>query len=160
MEHTISGLAKNQPGVLAQIASFFGKHGINIKSLAVGETENEKVSRLTIVVEAKEEMLRNIVEQLNKLDEIIKLDDLTRNEFIDRELILVKLVAREETMPKVMQLVEIFRANVVGVGMNTLTIEMSGDHEKINGILRLLKKYGIKALARTGKLAMKRDDNA
>lgn len=158
MEHTISGLAKNKPGVLAKIADFFGTKGINIKSLAAGETADGNVSRLTIVVNADDRTLTDIVKHLNKLDEIIELDDLTREEFIDRELILVKVAINEETMPKVMQLVEIFRANVVGVGKKTLTIEMSGDHEKINGVLRLFKHYGIKSLARTGKIAVKRAD--
>ena len=158
-EHTISGLVNNAPGVLLQITGIFTKEKINIKSLAVGETEDPKVSRMTIVVLDDESKIRLAENEIRKIKEVIAIDDLTRKDFIDRELTLVKIKSDKENMPQIMQIVEIFRANIVGFGKTTITVEMTGDEEKINGIIKLLMPFGIKSLVRTGKIALKRGDD-
>lgn len=157
-EHTISGLAKNVPGVLFKVAEVFTKEGINIKSLSAGETEDSNVSRIIIVVYDDEHKIKLAEERIGKLEGIISIDDLTRKEMIDRELVLIKVSSPKETISQIMQIVEIFRANVVGVGNTTITIEMTGDEEKINGFIKLLIPFGIKSIARTGKIALKRSD--
>jgi len=158
-EHTISGLVNNAPGVLLQITGIFTKEKINIKSLAVGETEDPKVSRMTIVVLDDESKIKLAENEIRKIKEVIAIDDLTRKDFIDRELTLIKIKSDKENMPQIMQIVEIFRANIVGFGKTTITVEMTGDEEKINGIINLLMPFGIKSLVRTGKIALKRGDD-
>lgn len=157
-EHTISGLFKNVPGVLFKIAKVFAQEEINIKSLAAGETEDSNVSRLIIVVYDEEHKIRLAEDKIRKIKEAIAIDDLTRKEFVDRELVLVKVGCSKENISQIMQIAEIFRANVVGVGKTTMTLEMTGDEEKINGLIKLLIPFGIKSLARTGKIALKRGD--
>ncbi|MFH1824862.1 MAG: acetolactate synthase small subunit [Candidatus Firestonebacteria bacterium] len=157
-EHTISGLVSNQSGVLCKIAGVFAKKKVNIKSLSAGETENSGVSRIIIVVYDEEGKIRLAEKEVKKLKEVIILDDLTRKEFINRELVLIKVKFSKDNISQIMQISEIFRSNVVGVGNTTITIEMSGDAEKIDGFVKLLIPFGIKSIARTGKIALKRGD--
>ena len=157
-EHTISGLVRNTPGGLFKIAEVFAKERINIKSLAVGGTEDDELTRMTIVVYDEEAKIQLAEEKIKKLKEVELFDDLTREGFIDRELLLIKVSTDNETTSQIMQIVEIFRANVVGVGNTTMTIEVAGEEEKINGLIKLLKPFGIKSIARTGKIALKRSD--
>lgn len=160
MKHTISGLVENRPGVLWIIADAFKKYNVNIKSIAVGETADGEISRMTVTVEGHDKEVRLITERLRKLKEIIEIDDLARKEFVDRELALVKVSNEGETISKIMQLSEIFRATVVGIGKKTITLEITGNEEKVDGFIRMLHSYGIKELARTGKIALKRGDKS
>jgi acetolactate synthase-1/3 small subunit len=157
-EHTISGLVNNQAGVLCKIAGIFAKKNVNIKSLSVAETEDSKISRMIIVVYDEDEKIKLAEKEAKKLKEVIRLDDLTKKEFVNRELVLVKVKFSKENISQIMQIVEIFRANIVGVGNTTITIEMSGDVEKINSFIKLLVQFKIKSIARTGKIALKRGD--
>lgn len=157
-EHTISGLVKNQPGVLFKIAKVFGEANINIKSLVVGETEDESLSRMTIVVKAPENLIKKVEDKLQHIMYVKKIDDLSAGEFLARELVLIKVASGKTDSLKIMQIAEIFHAEVVGVGKETLTLEMTGDEEKTKGFIQLLKPFGIKSLARTGRIAIKRND--
>jgi len=157
MQQVISALVENKSGVLSRIAALFAARGFNISSLAVGETEDSSISRMTIVVEGEERVLEQVVKQLRRLIEVIKVTDLTGKNFIDRELVLVKVKVGESTRSKVIELVDIFRAKIVDVGQDTLTIEITGIENKLKGFLDLMKTFGIKELARTGKIALNRE---
>lgn len=156
MKHTISVLVENRFGVLARIAGLFSSRGFNIDSLAVGETEDPTVSRMTIVVEGDEKILEQVVKQLNKLIDTIKVIDLTREDFIDRELILVKVHAPASTRSEILQIVDIFEARIIDVKPTTVTVEVTGNQHKIKSILGLLKGYGIREMVRTGRIAISR----
>lgn len=156
--HIISVTVENRFGVLARIAGLFSARGFNIDSLCVGETEDPTISRMTIVVRGDEKVLEQIYKQLNKLIDVIKVQDLTGEEFIERELLLVKVSASNLThRQEVMQLVSIFRAKIVDVGKKTLTIELVGGSAKTRAMLDLLKGFGIKEVIRTGKIAISRE---
>jgi len=156
--HIISVTVENRFGVLARIAGLFSARGFNIDSLCVGETEDPTISRMTIVVRGDEKVLEQIYKQLNKLIDVIKVQDLTGEEFIERELFLVKVSASNLThRQEVMQLVSIFRAKIVDVGKKTLTIELVGGSAKTRAMLDLLKGFGIKEVIRTGKIAISRE---
>lgn len=157
MRQIISVLVENKSGVLSRIAALFAARGFNISSLAVGETEDPSISRMTIVVEGDERILEQVVKQLRRLIEVIKVTDLTDKNFIDRELILVKVKVGESTRSKVIELVDIFRAKIVDVGQDALTIEITGIENKLRGFLDLMNNFGIKELARTGKIALNRE---
>ncbi len=156
MRHTISVLVENKFGVLARISGLFSARGYNIDSLAVGATEDPKVSRMTIVVGGDESVLEQVTKQLNKLPEIIKVKDFLNVDYIERDLILVKIKASKNIRPEIMQMASIFRAKVVDVGQDTLTIEMTGDEDKIRAFIELIKPYNIQELARTGSIALER----
>jgi acetolactate synthase-1/3 small subunit len=156
MKHTISVLVENKFGVLARVAGLFSSRGFNIDSLAVGETEDPTVSRMTIVVDGDEDTLEQVTKQLNKLIDTIKVIDLTGEDFIDRELILVKVHAPQSTRSDILQIVDIFEAKIIDVKPTTVTIEVTGNEHKIKGILALLKGHGIKEMVRTGKIAISR----
>ena len=156
--HIISLTVENRFGVLSRIAGLFSARGYNIDSLSVGETDDPSVSRMTIVVKGDEKILEQIYKQLNKLIDVIKVQDLTGGDFIERELALIKVsTANFNEKQEVMQLVEIFRAKIVDVGKKTLTIEAVGSGMKINALLDLIKPFGIKELIRTGKIAISRE---
>lgn len=156
--HIISVTVENRFGVLARIAGLFSARGYNIDSLCVAETDDPTVSRMTIVVKGDEKILEQIYKQLNKLIDVIKVQDLTKEEHIERELALIKVNTPSfEERQEVMQLVSIFRAKIVDVGKKTLTIEISGNGSKINAFLELLKTFGIKEIIRTGKIAITRE---
>jgi acetolactate synthase-1/3 small subunit len=157
LRHTISLLVENKFGVLARIAGLFSCRGYNIESLTVGETEDPTVSRMTIVVDALDErVLEQIIKQLNKLIDVIKVSDLTEEERVERELALIKLNATSSTRSDIIQLVDIFRAKIVDVSQSTITVEITGDKEKVDGFLRIVRPYGIKEIARTGIVSVVR----
>ncbi|GAV22462.1 acetolactate synthase small subunit [Carboxydothermus pertinax] len=156
MRHTLAVLVENNPGVLARVAGLFSRRGYNIDSLAVGRTENPDISRMTIVVEGDDRVLEQVVKQLRKLVDVIKVQDITSEQYVSRELLLLKVNADSETRGEIMQIVEIFRARIVDIGPKSLTIEATGDEEKIEAIENALRPFGIKELVRTGKIALLR----
>jgi acetolactate synthase-1/3 small subunit len=154
-KHTIALLVENQPGVLARIAGLFSAKGYNILSLSVGETLDPEISRMTIVTEGHPLIIEQIVKQLRKLIDVIKVLDLTATEedYVERELVLVKVSARGEARAEAMRIAQIFRGNIVDVSPETFTIELTGDEKKINAAINLLKECGIREIIRTGKVA-------
>ena len=155
-KHTISVLVENHFGVLARVAGLFSARGFNIDSLAVGETHDPTVSRMTIVATGDERILEQIIKQLSKLIDVITVEDLSKDEMIDRELVLVKVNADASTRNDVMQIVNTFRAKVVDVNPQSITIEVTGGESKIDAMLELLGPIGILETARTGLIALGR----
>jgi acetolactate synthase-1/3 small subunit len=156
MRHTLSVLVQNKPGVLARTAGLFSRRGYNIESLTVGVTENENISRMTIVVAGDDTVVEQVTKQLNKLIEVIKVSDLTKESYVDRELVLIKVTADSSNRGEIMQLVDVFRARIVDVAAKSLIIEVTGDAEKITALIDTLKQFGIKEIVRTGTLALGR----
>jgi acetolactate synthase-1/3 small subunit len=156
MKHTISVLVDNKPGVLARIAGLFSGRGYNIDSLSVGETQDPSVSRMTIVSKGDDSIIEQITKQLNKLIDVIKVQDFEGKEFVDRELLLLKVSCSTQNRSEIMQIVDIFRAKIVDVNHNMLIIEITGPDKKVNAFIDLMKPFGIKEIARTGKVAMAR----
>jgi len=156
MRHTISILVENEFGVLSRVSGLFSGRGFNIESLSVAETMDPSVSRMTIVTTGNDQIVEQILKQLNKLISVIKVVDLTGVETVDRELVLVKVNAESETKAEVLRLVDIFRAKIVDVAPRCYTIEMTGDGEKVNALLQLLRPIGIKEIVRTGRVAIAR----
>jgi len=159
MKHTISIIVENKPGVLARVAGLFARRGFNIESLAVGTTEVESVSRMTVVASGDDSVLEQITKQLYKLIDVIKVFDIPGEQAIERELALIKVACTKENRPEIMQIVDIFRGRIIDVSEGAVTIEMTGDEAKVEGIEKLLKKFGIKELVRTGKIALQRGVN-
>jgi len=155
--HTISILVQNKFGAFNRIAGMFAAKGYNIDSLTVGPTEDETVSRMTIVARGDDQIIEQITKQLNKLIDIVKVIDLTFESFVDRELVLVKVHSTTETRPEIMQIAEIFRAKVVDISPRTLTLEATGSQQKVDAIIKMLKPFAIKEMARTGRVALKRE---
>ncbi|MDO8733969.1 MAG: acetolactate synthase small subunit [Elusimicrobiota bacterium] len=156
MKHTISVLVENKPGVLTRISTLFAARGYNIDSLAVGETDDPTVSRMTIVVAGDEAILEQVKKQLNKLIDVIKVSDFLNVAHVERDLILLKVRADKSVRAEILQIVDIFRAKIVDVSANTVIIEMTGDEDKIQALINMLKPFGIKEMARTGIIAMAR----
>ena len=156
MKHTLSVLVENKPGVLTRVAGLFARRGFNIDSLAVGPTENESISRMTIVVDAESAPLEQVRKQVHKLINVIKIHDLDPAEMVDRELCLLKVHAPPASRAEIAAVAEIFRAKVVDVGKTVMTVEMTGTADKIDAMKDLLRPYGIKEMARTGKVALSR----
>ncbi len=156
MKHTVSVLVQNKPGVLARTAGLFSRRGYNIESLTVGVTENEAVSRMTIVVTGDDTVVEQVTKQLNKLIEVIKVSDLTKESYVNRELVLIKVTADSSSRAEIMQIVNIFRARIVDVAPKSLIIEVTGDEGKLDALIGMLKQFGIKELVRTGTLALGR----
>lgn len=152
----LSVLVENKPGVLSRVTGLISRRGFNIESLSVGPTEDPKMSRLTAVVNADELAYEQITKQLHKLVSVYKINDLTDDEAINRELVLIKVAAPPERRNEVIEIANIFRAKIVDVGRTSLTIEVTGDESKLKGIENLLKAYGIKEIIRTGMVAMSR----
>ena len=159
MKRTLSALCKNEPGVLAQMALECGKYAVNILSLAAGETENPEVSRIVLCVDGDESVIDEVGRYLAGLDVIIQLDDLSREGFVDRELVMIKVVMDAENTAQLMQIFEVFRATVIGMGQETITVEMAGDLERVDGLIQMLKPYGIKSMCRSGMIALRRGDD-
>ncbi len=155
--HTISILVQNKFGAFNRIAGLFAAKGYNIDSLSVGPTEDEGVSRMTIVARGDDQIIEQITKQLNKLIDIVKVIDLTFESFVDRELVLVKVHSTNDTRPEIMQIAEIFRAKVVDISPKTLTLEATGSQQKVDAIIKMLKPFAIKEMARTGRVALKRE---
>lgn len=156
MKHTLAILVENKPGVLTRVAGLFSRRGFNIESLAVGVTENQDISRMTIVVTGDDKVLEQVEKQLNKLIDVIRVSDIPSEDSVNRELALIKVGVDSGTRPEVMQIVDIFRAKIVDVGIKSVIIEVTGDESKINAIEQLLRQYGIREMVRTGKIAMNR----
>lgn len=156
MKHTLAVLVENQPGVLSHVAGLFARRGYNIESLAVGETEDSSVSRITLVVEGDERVIEQVSKQLNKQVEVIKVNDITNDEIVVRQLLLLKVAADPNTRQEIMQIVEIFRCRIVDIGKRSLIVEATGDEEKIHAIIKSLRPFGIQELVRTGNVAMVR----
>lgn len=156
MKHTLAVLVENQPGVLSHVAGLFSRRGYNIESLVVGETEDKTVSRITLVVDGDEKVIEQVSKQLNKQVEVIKVNDITNEETVERQLLLLKVHAEPETRQEIMQIVEIFRCRIVDIGRRSLIIEATGDEEKILAIIKSLHAFGVQELVRTGKVAMVR----
>lgn len=156
MKHTISVLVENHFGVLAHVAGLFSARGFNIDSLAVGETDDPTVSRMTIVAHGDDRVIEQITKQLNKLIDVIKVQDLTKEEGISRALVLIKVSANASNRAEVLQIVNTFRAKVLDVSPRNLTIEVTGTEEKIDAMLELLRPFGIREVVRTGTIAIAR----
>lgn len=156
VRHTLAVLVENRPGVLARVAGLFSRRGFNIESITVGRTEDPAVSRMTIVAAADEATLEQITKQLHKLIDVIKISDITMDDSVDRELALVKVSAEPANRTEILQVVEIFRGSVVDVSHRGMIIEVTGDTEKIDAFVELIRPYGIKEMVRTGKIAMVR----
>jgi len=156
MRHTISVVVQNRFGVLTRIAGLFSGRGFNIDTLNVGPTQNDKISRMTIVVVGNDQVLEQVVKQLKKLVDVLEVHDFKDGDVIDRELILIKVKANSSTRPEVMQICDIFRAKIVDVQSSSLAIEVTGDESKIDKFLTLMKPFGILELSRTGRIALPR----
>ena len=158
-QHTISVLVENKFGVLARIAGLFSARGFNINSLAVGETHDPSVSRITIVVGGDEKTLEQVEKQLNKLIDVIKVQNYAQTPHIERDLALIKLSVDKHNRAELLQIVEIFRCKVVDIAEGSIIIEATGDEEKIQAIVGVLKPYGILEMSRTGILTLARGNN-
>lgn len=156
MQHTIAVLVTNRFGVLSRISGLFSGRGFNIESLNVAETNDPKISRMTIVTRGDDKKVEQVTKQLNKLIDIIKVVDLTEESFLDREMVLVKMNAEPSVREEILRIVEIFRAKVVDVSPSTYTIEITGDEGKLKGILEMLRPLGIKEIVRSGRIALAR----
>ena len=156
MQHTLSVLVENRPGVLTRVTSLFARRGFNIDSLAVGVTEDPTLSRITIVCSAADIPLEQITKQLHKLINVIKIQDLDPRESVERELVLFKVNAPAERRHEVIEIANVFRTKIIDVGKNSVTIEATGAPDKISAMEDLFRAYGIKELARTGKIALAR----
>ncbi len=157
MKHTISVLVDNKPGVLARVAGLFSGRGFNIESLTVAETMDPTVSRMTIVTRGDDHIIEQIVKQLNKLINVIKVVDFSQKDFVEREMALIKVQADKDNRAEILRIVDIFRGKIVDVSPTSYTIEITGTEDKIQAILTLLKPMGIKDLVKTGKVAIFRD---
>ncbi len=157
--HIISVLVLNKPGVLQRISGLFTRRWYNISSITVGSTDSPEISRMTIVVKGDDKILEQVVKQLNKLIEVIKVTDLDEEECVERELCLIKIFApTESTKSQIIQYTNIFRGNIVDLSHNSLTVQITGDKNKIDAYIKLIKPLGIKEMSRTGLTAIMRGD--
>jgi acetolactate synthase-1/3 small subunit len=154
--HTLSVLVENKPSVLARVAGLFSRRGFNIDSLAVGPTEHPEISRMTVVVNVEDLPLEQVTKQLNKLVNVIKIVELDPSTSVQRELLLVKVKADVQTRGNVLEAVELFRAKVVDVSTDSLTIEATGSRDKLEAMLRVLEPFGIRELVQSGVVAIGR----
>jgi acetolactate synthase-1/3 small subunit len=156
MRHTISVLVENKFGVLTRVAGLFSGRGYNIDTLNVGPTQDPKTSRMTIVTHGDEATLEQIVKQLNKLPDVIQVQDFHEGEYVDRELVLVKVAVDSKSRAEVMQITDIFRAKIVDVQPKTLAIEITGSESKVEKFVSLMDSFGVQEITRTGKIALPR----
>ncbi len=158
-KHILSILVDNEPGVLSRIAGLFSGRGFNIESLCVAVTTDPQISRITLVTAGEPPIIEQIEKQLNKLINVIKVHDLTGKKFVQRELALIKIVAKPENRAEILRIVDIFRCKVVDIGHEHYTVEVTGDEGKMQAILNIFKPIGIKEIARTGIIALFREPN-
>jgi acetolactate synthase-1/3 small subunit len=156
MKRTLSVFVENNPGVLSKVSGLFGRRGYNIESLVVSETEDRTISRMTIIVDGDDEILEQVKKQLNKLVDVIKVSDLTNEETVDRQLLLIRVNADNSTRTEIIQLMDIFRARIVDIGRKSLMIEATGDETKIDAIIKSLQPFGIQELVKTGTISVVR----
>jgi acetolactate synthase-1/3 small subunit len=154
MKHTIAVIVENTPGALTRVAGLFSRRSFNIDSLSVGATDNPDYSRMTISVHGDEETLEQVTKQLSKLINVIRVSKLDPAESVERELALIKVSTSKETRAEIMQIVSIFRARIIDASPRSMIIEVTGDESKVDAIVRMLRQFGIKELARTGKVSM------
>ncbi len=159
-KHTIAVLVENRFGVLSRVAGLFSARGYNIESLSVGETLDPTVSRMTLVVRGDEFVIEQVIKQLHKLIDVIKVNDLTHENHVERELALVRVNAESQHRAEILRTADIFRAKVVDVTPTTFTLEVTGDESKIDAIIELLRPMGIQEVVRTGKVAIARGSKA
>jgi acetolactate synthase I/III small subunit len=155
-KHTLSVLVEDKPGVLARVSGLFSRRGFNIESLAVGPTEHPEISRMTIVVAVDDLPLEQVTKQLNKLVDVIEIQDFREDEYVDRELVLMRVNTTPENRAEVMQICDIFRAKIIDVQPRNFSIEVTGNESKINKFIFLMNPFGIADLTRTGKVALAR----
>lgn len=153
-EHLISALVENRPGVLARISGMFAARGFNISSLAVGATTDPTIARMTIACIGDDRVIEQIIKQLRKLIDVVRVSDLFRRDHVERELILIKVKCKRETRSEIMQIVDIFRGRIIDVHHNAVMVETSGNQEKNDALLELLDPFGILEIARTGRIAL------
>ena len=156
MKHTISVLVENKSGVLARVAGLFSGRGYNIDSLNVAETEDATISRMTIAARGDDRILEQITKQLNRLVDVIKVSDLTSEDHVERELVMLKVSAQPGIRSEIIHIADIFRANIVDVSQEALIIAVTGDEDKITAMINIMRPYGIKEIARSGKVAISR----
>ncbi len=156
MQHTLSVLVENKPGVLARVAELFARRGFNIESLAVGTTDRPDISRMTIVVDVADKSFEQVRKQLHKLINIIEITDLEPQRAVQRELMLVKIKVKKESRSEVIEIVDIFRGKIIDVSKDSIIVEVTGSSEKLRAFEELVRQYGIKELARTGRVALSR----
>jgi len=155
-KHTLVALVEDKPGVLNRMASLFRRRGFNIESIAVGHSELPHISRMTIVVDGTTTSVEQVRKQLDKIVDVVKVFEISGDDMIARELALIKVHATSATRSAIIEIVDIFRAGIVDVASDSVTIEVTGDEDKINSLLNLLRGFGIKEIARTGRIAMTR----
>ena len=156
MKHVISVLVENKVGVLSRITGLFSGRGFNIESLAVGETEDTNISRMTIVVSGDDSILEQVRKQLGKVVDTIKVTDYTGTDYVERNLILIKVSALPGKRNEIIELVDVFRGKIIDVGQKDMIVEISGPEDRLEAVINLLRPYGIKEVARTGRIAMNR----
>ena len=156
MKHTIAVIVENKPGVLTRISGLFSRRGFNIESLSVGATDNPAYSMMTISVEGDDVVLEQVVKQLSKLINVIRVSRLDPEESVERELAIIKVSANKDTRSEIMQIVSVFRARIIDVSPRSLIIEVTGDEKKVDALQHMLRQFGIKEMARTGKVSMVR----
>ncbi|MBY0589646.1 acetolactate synthase small subunit [bacterium] len=159
MRHLLSALVQNQPGVLAQVAGMLASRGFNIDSLAVGETEQAELSRMTFVVRGDDRVLEQVRKQLEKVVTVVRVHDISSEAFVERDLMLVRVECPQERRAELKDLVDIFRAKIVDVSRSALMIELSGTEDKVQAFVDVLRPYGIMELARTGRIALVRSSS-
>ncbi len=157
-KHVLSVLVKNSSGVLSRVSGLFSRRGYNIDSLTVGRTEEPEISRMTITLMGDEDVLEQVQKQLNKLEEVLTVENLDKNNSVYRELVLIKVKANAENRSAINETVKIFRSKIVDLSTDTLTIELTGDENKINALINLMEEYGIEELVRTGVTALERGE--
>ena len=156
MKHTISVLVENHFGVLARVSSMFSARGYNIDSLCVGETEDPAVSRMTMVVRGDDRVLEQIEKQLHKLVEVIEVLDLTREDYVERELAMVRAGASNTARSEILEIVDIFRAKVIDLAKDAIIVQVTGPEGKVNAFIDMMRPFGIQELVRTGRIAIAR----
>ena len=156
MKHTLVALVEDKPGVLNRVSNLFRRRGFNIDSITVGHSEKPDISRMTIVVNGSGASVEQVRKQLDKLIETVKVQDITSEEIVTREMALIKVKATSNTRSEIIQIVDIFRANIVDVSVESLIIEVTGDEDKLDSLLNLLRTFEVKEVVRTGRIAMTR----
>ena len=157
-KHVLSALVKNSSGVLSRVSGLFSRRGYNIDSLTVGRTEDPSISRMTITLMGDDNVLEQVKKQLNKLEDVVRVIDFKANESVYRELVLIKVKANAENRAAINETVKIFRSKIIDLSTDTLTIELTGDEEKISALINLMEEYGIEELVRTGVTALQRGE--
>lgn len=158
-KHTLVALVEDKPGVLNRVASLFRRRAFNIQSLAVGHSEQPGLSRMTVVVSGDSAEIEQVRKQLEKLINVVRVSDITKAAIVARELSLIKVKATASTRSEIIQLVDIFRANIIDVASDSLTVEVTGDENKVESLIELLRGFGIKEITKTGRIALTRGNN-